>query len=128
MVDLGALMRASASLLDWDMQRVGVKLVLGLPPAPEAAVRVRGDPVMLQQVLVNLLRNALDALRDDPPAEPRIALTLHCPSERAGEAEVRITDNGGAITMGPMEVPDGSWVVNAQDPQGAHFALLAAKK
>lgn len=39
----------------------------------------------------------------------------------------RITDNGGTITFGPMEVPDGSWVVNAQDPQGAHFALLAAK-
>lgn len=97
-VDLGALMRASASLLDWDMQRVGVKLVLGLPPAPEAAVRVRGDPVMLQQVLVNLLRNALDALREDPPAEPRIALTLHCPSERAGEAEVRITDNGAGLS------------------------------
>lgn len=40
----------------------------------------------------------------------------------------RITDNGGTITMGPMEVPNGSWIVNAQDPQGAHFALLAAKK
>jgi predicted enzyme related to lactoylglutathione lyase len=40
----------------------------------------------------------------------------------------RITDNGGKITFGPMEVPGGSWVVNAQDPQGAHFALLSAKK
>ncbi len=39
----------------------------------------------------------------------------------------RITENGGKITFGPMEVPDGSWVVNAQDPQGAHFALVAAK-
>jgi predicted enzyme related to lactoylglutathione lyase len=40
----------------------------------------------------------------------------------------RITDNGGAIIIGPMEVPGGSWIVNAQDPQGAHFALLAAGK
>ena len=40
----------------------------------------------------------------------------------------RIAENGGTITVQPMEVPDGSWVVNAQDPQGAHFALLAAKK
>ncbi|MBX3581338.1 MAG: VOC family protein [Rhizobiaceae bacterium] len=40
----------------------------------------------------------------------------------------RITENGGTITFGPMEVPGGSWVVNAQDPQGAHFALVAAKK
>jgi two-component system, LuxR family, sensor kinase FixL len=98
-VDLGALMRASASLLDWDLQRVGVKLTLELPDAP---VRVRGDPVMLQQVLVNLLRNALDALREDRPAEPRITLTLHCPKEREGagarEAEARITDNGAGLS------------------------------
>lgn len=43
-------------------------------------------------------------------------------------ATLRITDNGGTITFGPMEVPGGSWVVNGRDPQGAHFALVAAKK
>jgi predicted enzyme related to lactoylglutathione lyase len=42
-------------------------------------------------------------------------------------AAKRVTDNGGTITFGPMEVPGGSWVVNAQDPQGAHFALVAAR-
>lgn len=89
LIDLGELLRASASLLDWDLQRVGVALELDLPDTP---VQVRGDAVMLQQVLVNLLRNALDALRDDRPPEPRIALALHCPREDS--AEVRITDNG----------------------------------
>jgi predicted enzyme related to lactoylglutathione lyase len=29
--------------------------------------------------------------------------------------------------MGPMEVPDGSWVIHAHDPQGARFALVARK-
>lgn len=91
-LDLGALLRASASLLDWDLQRVGVKLALELP---DAALRVRGDPVMLQQVVVNLLRNALDALREDRPDEPRITLALQ---RGAGEAEVRITDNGVGLS------------------------------
>ncbi|MET3577782.1 putative enzyme related to lactoylglutathione lyase [Mesorhizobium robiniae] len=40
-------------------------------------------------------------------------------------AAKRITDNGGKILMGPMEVPTGQWIVQGQDPQGAHFALLA---
>jgi two-component system sensor kinase FixL len=57
---------------------------------------------MLQQVLVNLLRNALDALRENRPAEPRITLTLLCPKERegagGGEAEARITDNGAGLS------------------------------
>jgi predicted enzyme related to lactoylglutathione lyase len=39
----------------------------------------------------------------------------------------RIKANGGQIVNGPMEVPGGSWVVNAMDPQGAAFALHAMK-
>ena len=50
---------------------------------------------MLQQVLVNLLRNALDALRDDRPPQPRIALSLRV-GER--EAEARISDNGVGLS------------------------------
>ena len=30
--------------------------------------------------------------------------------------------------MGPMEVPGGSWVCQALDPQGAHFALISLKR
>jgi predicted enzyme related to lactoylglutathione lyase len=37
----------------------------------------------------------------------------------------RITANGGRILNGPMEVPGGSRVVNAMDPQGAAFSLHA---
>jgi two-component system sensor kinase FixL len=87
-VDLAALLRASAALLDWDLQRSGARLVLELPDAP---VAVRGDEVMLQQVVVNLMRNALDALRADPPPEPTLTLRL---AVHGGEAEVQVRDNG----------------------------------
>jgi len=40
----------------------------------------------------------------------------------------RITDQGGKITNGPMQVPTGDWIVNAQDPQGGHFSLMSAVK
>ena len=40
-------------------------------------------------------------------------------------AAERIKANGGTIVNGPMEVPGGSWIVNAIDPQGAAFALHA---
>jgi predicted enzyme related to lactoylglutathione lyase len=36
-----------------------------------------------------------------------------------------VTDGGGKVLMGPMEVPNGQWVAQCQDPQGAHFALVA---
>ena len=37
----------------------------------------------------------------------------------------RITAHGGTVTQGPHEVPGGMWIVNATDPQGAAFALVA---
>jgi predicted enzyme related to lactoylglutathione lyase len=30
--------------------------------------------------------------------------------------------------MGPMEVPGGQWIVQAQDPQGGFFALVSLKR
>src|SRR5260370_1273015 len=39
----------------------------------------------------------------------------------------RITAAGGTIINGPMEVPGGSWIVQALDPQGAMFALVGPK-
>ncbi len=40
-------------------------------------------------------------------------------------AAQRVTQGGGRITMDPMEVPGGSWVLQAVDPQGAAFALVS---
>lgn len=37
----------------------------------------------------------------------------------------RIKDAGGKIMQGPHEVPGGQWIVQAFDPQGAIFALVA---
>ncbi len=37
----------------------------------------------------------------------------------------RIKAKGGQIVNGPVEVPGGQWVVQAHDPQGAMFALVA---
>jgi uncharacterized protein len=37
----------------------------------------------------------------------------------------RITKSGGKILNGPIEVPGGQWVVQAMDPQGAAFNLVA---
>lgn len=40
----------------------------------------------------------------------------------------RVKEAGGQVLMGPMEVPGGAWIINAIDPQGAHFNLLGATR
>jgi len=40
----------------------------------------------------------------------------------------RVTSGGGKVVHGPMEVPGGSWIIQAMDPQGAFFCLVAPKR
>ena len=42
---------------------------------------------------------------------------------RSNAAAERIKANAARVVVGPMEVPGGSWVLQAQDPQGVTFAL-----
>lgn len=96
LLDLVALVQESLALLDWDLQRDAehrhLRLEQRLPAQP---VLVQGDAVMLQQVVINLLRNALDALRLDGPDHPLIDVELHLDGRRA---ELRVGDNGPGIT------------------------------
>lgn len=42
-------------------------------------------------------------------------------------AAERVTANGGAVLMGPHQVPGGAWILNCRDPQGAQFNLLGQR-
>jgi predicted enzyme related to lactoylglutathione lyase len=40
----------------------------------------------------------------------------------------RIAKGGGQVVQAPHQVPGGSWIVQATDPQGARFALVGPRK
>ena len=94
-VDLAALLANSLALLDWELGRHGVQLDVDLQAdatTPELAVV--GDGVMLQQVLVNLLRNAIDAMVDTPAGQRRLSIGSRVD---AGQVEIAIADTGSGI-------------------------------
>jgi uncharacterized protein len=43
-------------------------------------------------------------------------------------AAARVKESGGQVLNGPMEVPGGAWIIQCMDPQGAMFALVAARR
>jgi predicted enzyme related to lactoylglutathione lyase len=43
-------------------------------------------------------------------------------------AAERVKAKGGKIANGPTEVPGGQWIIQATDPEGALFALVAPKR
>jgi two-component system, LuxR family, sensor kinase FixL len=90
-LDLATLARDSAALLDWAFARQGVPLQVSVG----GPAWVVGDAVMLQQVVVNLLRNALDAHRDTANRGAAVALGL---GQVEAEWQLAITDRGGGIS------------------------------
>ncbi len=79
----------------------GVEIKVAAPAArgPGAAT-VRCDAALMQQALVNLIRNAVEAMAGNGPGHPRI-LTLHARTQRAADAS-----GGPAQTMHALLVQD----------------------
>jgi C4-dicarboxylate-specific signal transduction histidine kinase len=70
-VDIHTVVRESLALVAHDLRARQVRADFHLPAAPCV---VQGDQVLLQQVLVNLLMNAMDALADTPVDRRRITV------------------------------------------------------
>jgi two-component system C4-dicarboxylate transport sensor histidine kinase DctB len=87
-VDLGNAIKASALLLENDFARCEADLHLEI----DEQINVIGDAVRMQQVLINLLRNALDAVENAPVRKVSVTMT-----RIDDEAVVRIRDTGPGI-------------------------------
>ena len=60
-----------------------------------------------------------------PAQAPKAMWLFYFVVDSVEAAAARIGEAGGTVRLGPMQVPDGSWVVQAHDPQGAMFALVS---
>ena len=70
-IDLHAVVRESLALVAHDMQARHVRIDVDLPAN---ACPILGDQVLLQQVFVNVLVNAMDAMAETPPHRRRISI------------------------------------------------------
>jgi predicted enzyme related to lactoylglutathione lyase len=82
-----------------------------------------GDYKFIQQGGVGI-----GAMMRRPPQLPVSLWTYYIGVADIDRASKAVTDGGGTILHGPMEIPGGEFSLNALDPQGASFGLVGPRK
>lgn len=90
--DLNDPVREVCSFVEFETEKLGVQIQLDLSPEP---IHVNVDLVQIEQVLLNLVRNALDALEDIPEQDRRLSIRTGLSAQN--EARVSVMDSGPGV-------------------------------
>lgn len=91
----------AVELMTPQMQAAEIEVALTLPPEP---CPLRGRPVQLEQVVINLLSNAADAVKSAREKTKRPGhIDLESRINAAGELLITVTDNGTGIPQADLD-------------------------
>jgi signal transduction histidine kinase len=90
-VDLQAVVSDTLALVAHDILERQIEVTVDLPAN---SCRIHGDPVLLEQVLVNLVINAMDAMQATPRGQRHITISSEA---RRNEVEVVVHDTGPGL-------------------------------
>ncbi len=98
-LDVSDVVRQAVSLCAWEARErhVGIEQQL-----PEILPLVYADRVLLEQVLLNLLRNAIDANSEQQPGQPS-RITLQAQVMTSGWLHISVQDEGPGVTSEQFE-------------------------
>lgn len=91
-VDVSDVVRRTALLLEYEVRLQQIDLVAELSAEP---VAVRADRMQLQQVVVNLVTNAVQAVITNPPERPRRIVVRT--GQREDRASIEVEDTGPGV-------------------------------
>jgi PAS domain S-box-containing protein len=91
-IEINSIIKDVTGLINSELVLRNASITLDLHPSVPV---VQGDSIQIQQVLINLLTNAMDAMNDQPIDTRTIAISTR--SEDSNEIIVSISDSGGGI-------------------------------
>lgn len=93
LMDANELVSEVVQLAEVDARKHGIPVHLHLA---EHLPEVRVDPVQLQQVILNLIRNALEAMEETPRTRARV--DVYTALEESGQISIRVVDTGPGLS------------------------------
>jgi len=117
-IDVNDLAREIARFVESDARRRGIELDLDLA---DSLPSVQGDPVQLQQLLLNLVLNGMEAMSETPVTQR--TLTLSTRDKEDGLMEVAVIDRGHGIDAELLPRLFQSFVTTRESGMGLGLSL-----
>jgi PAS domain S-box-containing protein len=118
--DINSIINDVIGLMNSEIVLRNASLTLGLHPAVPV---VRGDSIQIQQVLINLLTNALDAMDNQPRQNHTITISTR--PQNSISAIITISDSGGGIPADKIEAIFAPF--HTTKPKGVGLGLAICK-
>lgn len=115
-LSVASLIEEASALVERELARAGVQLSI---KAPEGLPTILGDRVQLQQVLVNLMVNASQAMADQP-GDRRLAVAA---SAGGGRVEITVSDTGPGIAPEDLQRLFDPFFTTKADGMGMGLAI-----
>lgn len=87
-----------ATMIELEAEKNAIRIRLDLAPALPPA---RADKIMIEQLILNLVKNAIEAMREIAPGKREV--TIRSATNATGIVEIEVIDNGRGI---PHELDD----------------------
>lgn len=97
-LDMNEVVTQASSLLDWETRKSRTPLRLDLAPGLPS---VLGDSILIQQVILNLARNAIDAMNESEDHERELIIRTATANHTA--VEVAVCDTGSGMPAEAVE-------------------------
>jgi len=119
-LEVDALVRKSIQLLDWELRNTSATIELHLDTEGR---RILANRVQIEQVIVNLVRNSLEAIRETGRTDGHISLQSKLlPNDTV---EISVTDNGTGVSIDLVDRLFNSFQSNK--PNGTGLGLSVSR-
>jgi signal transduction histidine kinase/CheY-like chemotaxis protein len=116
--DLCQLIRNVANFVGPDVNHAEAVLQLDFD---KPILQVRVDEIQIQQVLVNLIRNAIDAMHETPTEQRKLTVSVRVLAE--DQVEVAVQDTGKGLTPSELKQVFNAFFSTKQEGMGMGLAI-----
>jgi C4-dicarboxylate-specific signal transduction histidine kinase len=117
-IALAELLDEARAFADIEAQRTSTQIVVDLP---ENLPKIVVDRIMIEQVLLNLIKNGIEAMHDTPVERRRLNISARQIDERM--LQVEIADNGHGLAEEDVEKIFAPFYTTKQEGMGIGLAI-----